>query len=537
MKCIATAWRPLASSSSSFTMAQCKAAKKKKIIPKKNQRKQIDRLLQRAIMRHQEGKLAEAQECYEKILSINPRHSDALGNLGLLLHSQGHRARAVELYKKALALSPNLDHLYYFLGNGLNEQGQHKKAISAYQRALAADYDSLNTLLHLGMARQHLGQLAQARTCFEKILRQAPHCTQAAYRLGLLAFQQTRYQEAADHFATVLQNEAENVDACFNLALCQKQLGQRRKALDLFKKASTLAPGDADIFYNIGVLYKDEGKFDEAEKAFLHTLSLHPDKGICLTDLAILYHIQNRLDEAISSYQRAMETGFQSEAAGHMIAALSGQKTDTAPRRYVIDLFDNYASSFDRILTGDLSYDIPRKLAQMFQQHHDRPLPRILDLGCGTGLSGLPFRETGNHLTGVDLSEKMLALAEQKQIYDQLHCCEIIEFLRTTTDGYDLVIAADVFVYLGRLEPFFTALNSCLSHGNTLLFSVERCSGEEYCLRQSGRYAHSEKYIRRLTEQFHFQIKHQQKTGIRKERGEWIPGDLFLLQRREENTS
>ncbi|MCB2183285.1 MAG: tetratricopeptide repeat protein [Desulfobulbaceae bacterium] len=513
-----------------FTMAPSKAAKKTKFI-RKHLRKQTDRLLQRAITLHQEGKLTEAQNTYEKILSINPRNSDVLGNLGLLKHSQGSTSRAVELYQQALSLSPNQDHLYYFLGNGLKELGQNEKAVAAYQKALAANYDSLNTLLHLGMSRQNLGQLSQARECYEQILRLSPKSTQAAYHLGLLAFQQGRYKEAADHFSTVLQYEAENIDASFNLALCHKELGQRNTALELLKKAGKLAPEDSDISYNIGVLYKEEGEFNDAEEAFLHALTLSPDKGICLTDLAILYHMQNRLEEAVCFYKRALEVGYHSEAATHMIAALNGQKTDSAPHQYILDIFDNYASDFELILTRDLNYDIPRQLAHIFQEYHDKPLHTALDLGCGTGLSGLPFRETTTHLTGVDLSQKMLAVAEKKQIYDQLHCRELIDFLQSTTDDYQLVIAADVFVYLGRLEPFFTALNTSLSHGSYVLFSVERCSGESYCLRQSGRYAHSEKYIGNLAETFDFRIKHQQEAGIRKERGAWIPGDIYLLQR------
>jgi ubiquinone/menaquinone biosynthesis C-methylase UbiE len=44
------------------------------------------------------------------------------------------------------------------------------------------------------------------------------------------------------------------------------------------------------------------------------------------------------------------------------------------------------------------------------------PLGRleVLDVGCGTGEIGLLFAELGHRVTGLDLSEKMLAKAREK---------------------------------------------------------------------------------------------------------------------------
>ena len=39
---------------------------------------------------------------------------------------------------------------------------------------------------------------------------------------------------------------------------------------------------------------------------------------------------------------------------------------------------------------------------------------RVLDIGCGTGVMGLLFAEMGHQVTGVDLSEAMIAKAREK---------------------------------------------------------------------------------------------------------------------------
>jgi len=486
-------------------------------------------LLQRAHRLHQDGKLLEAQQTYEKFLGRVPDHAETLGNFGLLLHSQGEAERAVELYKQALTLNPQLWHLYYFLGNAFQERGLHAEAIAAYKKALVGGDNKADSLLQLGKAYSAADQPEEARECFEKVLRLCPDDSQASYQLGLFCFQQEQFEQAVSHFSAVISSQPDNVDVCFNLALCHKALGRTTHALELLHRARRLAPHDGDILYNIGVLYKAQGEMEKAEAVFHQALKIDPENGICLTDLAILYHIQNHLDKAKATYQRALESGYHVDSASHMLAALTGETTAATPLKHVRDLFNNFAGDFDHSLINDLHYTVPAQLAEIFQQHkNDLMVETAVDLGCGTGLSGLAFRPVTRHLIGVDLSKNMLDKAAQKRLYDDLHCTDIIQFLRSQEHRYDLALATDVFVYLGQLEPFFAAVAQSLNPGGFLLFSVESCS-RNYCLRQSGRYAHSAEYIARLADRFHFTIEHRQPTGIRKERGEWIPGENYML--------
>jgi len=488
-------------------------------------------LLQRAHRLHQENKLSEAQQAYEKFLSRIPDHAEAQGNFGLLLHSQGKTEQAIEQYRRALSLDPQLWHLYYFFGNACRERGLHAEAIAAYKKSLVGGDNKTNTLLQLGKTYNAAGKSGQARECFEKILRLCPDDDQASYQLGLFYFQQEEFEQALTYFSTVLSSQPDNVDICFNLALCHKALDNTSQALELLHRASHLAPHDGDILYNIGVLYKAQGKMEQAEAMFQQTLKINPKNGICLTDLAILYHIQNRLDKAKITYQRALDSGYHVDSATHMLAALTGETTVATPLNHVRDLFNNFAGDFDHSLINDLQYTIPNQLAVIFQQHKKGiVVDTTVDLGCGTGLSGLAFRPFIRYLIGVDLSQNMLNKAAEKQLYDELHCNNIIEFLRCQKQRYDLALAADVFVYLGELESYFATVAQSLNPGGFLLFSVESCS-RNYCLRQSGRYAHSAEYIKRLADRYHFTIAHRQPTGIRKERGEWIPGENYILTR------
>ncbi len=66
----------------------------------------LKQLYENGIMLHNQGKFAEALECYDKALAIDPKSSVVLSNKGLTLHNQGKFAEALECYDKALAIDP-----------------------------------------------------------------------------------------------------------------------------------------------------------------------------------------------------------------------------------------------------------------------------------------------------------------------------------------------------------------------------------------------------------------------------------------------
>ena len=80
--------------------------------------------------------------------------------------------------------------------------------------------------------------------------------------------------------------------------------------------------------------------------------------GIALTQLG-------RKDEAKESYKKAITLSRKFGWASHMLAALTQETTESAPRDYVEGLFDNYASTFEDSLVKQLDYQVPRVIADI----------------------------------------------------------------------------------------------------------------------------------------------------------------------------
>lgn len=202
---------------------------------------------------------------------------------------------------------------------------------------------------------------------------------------------------------------------------------------------------------------------------------------------------------------------------------------------YVRALFDDYAPRFDRHLVRSLDYRGPELIhAAVRRAATDlvRPqrFPRMLDLGCGTGLVGRAFAKEANWIEGIDLSPGMLAQARKTRAYGTLHEGELVATMAGfAQDAFDLVTAADVLVYLAALEPVFAEVRRVLAPRGLFAFTVEASVGADVLLGEGGRYAHAQAYLRRLAAEFGFEVARFEEVATREDRGEPVPGFLMVL--------
>jgi predicted TPR repeat methyltransferase len=208
------------------------------------------------------------------------------------------------------------------------------------------------------------------------------------------------------------------------------------------------------------------------------------------------------------------------------------QRLLASPADYITNLFDAYADHYELHLLQGLDYQVPTLLFAALSQEINqagRPSLDILDLGCGTGLAGVPFASLAKTLTGVDLAEKMLAVAAEKNIYSQLLKSDMATFLNEQQYAFDLIIAADALVYIGDLTTIFTGVANALRPGGWFTFNTEITDQADFTMNQSGRFSHQKNYIDALALQNNLKVVNYQKTVTRQQNNQPVYGHLYVL--------
>ena len=199
---------------------------------------------------------------------------------------------------------------------------------------------------------------------------------------------------------------------------------------------------------------------------------------------------------------------------------------ESMPSAFVEALFDQYADKFDESLVEKLGYRAPSLLAEALEGRH---FARAMDLGCGTGLSGEAFRAHCDWLAGCDISAAMLAQAEAKALYDRLDKRDL-SAMEVGEERFDLILAVDVFAYLGALERILGWCAGSMAPGGMLAFTVEAGESVPLALRESRRFAHSRDYLSEVLAAAGFGTVRMTEAVLRHDRGEEIRGLVVLAE-------
>lgn len=244
------------------------------------------------------------------------------------------------------------------------------------------------------------------------------------------------------------------------------------------------------------------------------------------------------VEAAVAAYQEVLAIDPEDHGgAAVRIAALGrSEAPPKAPDAYVETLFDQHAESFEDILVEQLGYAVPVLVRQRLQELNLGPFKRMLDLGCGTGLTGGTLRDMVDDITGIDISENMVEIAHEKDLYETLYVAEVEDFLEDNDDEpFDLITATDVLPYLGALEPLFFGAAENMVPGGIFIFSSETLpasDGRSYIVGPHQRFLHSEAYIRTRLAETGFDLVEITEINVRMQDGQPSPGHLVIARLR-----
>ncbi len=317
------------------------------------------------------------------------------------------------------------------------------------------------------------------------------------------------------------------------LATTLHKEGRYAEALRIYRQAILTNPEDADLSYNLGNLLRTIGQYEKAIGVYEHAHRLNPKDPDILINLAPLYRSSHRLDKAQQCYEKILQLDPENATAHYFLTALAGGTPARAPAAYVVELFDQYAPTYDQHMNQVLKYRAPELLQRLLTHYGPAKARRFLtcDLGCGTGRSMEAFRHSVTSVDGYDLSPVMLQRAAEKNIYRRLVAGDCIETLAISACSYELFVAADLIPYIGELDSLFSVIREKAKSPAFLLFSTEfQERGDSPCLLISGRYQHSLAYVQSRLKAHDMQLRAFQVEALRMQSEEPIHGGLYLIE-------
>ena len=542
----------------------------------------VKEVFERGLEAHRSGNLPEADRYYTAVLKTQPNHTDANHNMGVIAVSIGKVEESLPFFQKAVEINPNI--AQYWLSylntliklqkrddaqallrqarelgaNGeqfnkiedeleiLNSQnppkvklkelknlyasGRLKEALRKSEVLLEKFSESVDLYNIHGAIHVGLGKFEAAIVSYNTAIRLNPNSAKTFNNLGVALKNQGKPNQAIKAYQNAIAIKSDYSDAYYNLGNIFKETGEFELAINAYKSTIEINPNNADAYNNLGNVLKDTGNIEEAISVYQSTISVEPNNADAYNNLGNALKDQGKNEEAIEAYKSALLINPDYFEAQHMIAALTGQTPKHAPRKYVEGLFDHYAPNFDSSLVIQLEYNIPKVLKEkLLSEFPNGSMGSVLDLGCGTGLTGSEVSKFAHYLEGIDLSKSMLDQAKEKNIYDELVHSDILEYLSNKELNFDCFISTDVFIYVGDLSEVFNLIKSRNKKPAKLAFSTEHTDKDGFHIEMSGRYSHSKSYIENLCEQFGYKIIHFSTTNLRKEKESHIVGGIYIL--------
>jgi predicted TPR repeat methyltransferase len=419
----------------------------------------------------------------------------------------GAPAAAADWFRRALALAPASPDAQAGLAEAALAAGETGPAVCGARRANLLEPEQPHWLPLLAEALESGGQWNEAVATWRRIAGLRPNSGPVLAALGAALRRAGRREEAADALQEAVLLDPEDGTPAAALAAVLIELDRPLEALERVQPSLRLAPSHPGLAFEIGRAWVALGETAKAGAAWQRCLELDP------------------LDRA---------------GAAAAIANLeTGQATPPTPV-FVRALFDRYAERFDHELLEVLGYQAPERLFETALG-----LPGIaaggldiLDLGCGTGLLGVLFHGLARRLVGIDLSPRMLAVARRRGLYHQLEEGDLMTALAGRPEGWDLILAADVFNYVGDLAPVMRAAARALRPDGWFLGTLEKAGAEipgepGFAVMPTRRYAHHPNHLDRTAAAAGLTVSGVRETVLRREQRQPVIGLLFVLRRED----
>jgi len=479
--------------------------------------------------------------------------------LGRLSHSIKAFDAAIQYYTDSLRLKPESSATFRNLGAAYHAAGNMQLAFASYQQSIQLDPTDAQVYLKLAYfyedfaSKDWIDAEVHSQQCYEYYLANVdPHDISVLTRLANLLVRENKALEAITVYDNILAIDEQLVTAWFNRAHAQLKVKDYSGARSSLLKTTELDPSISAAKHMLKALDDDTAiATSSVDSQYVKDL---------FSDYALDYdsHTKKMLYAAPRIIRQELSTIYK---ARYTTRGANGELiVDRQKIQSLKDATIASSSALSSVRLDEDECDNPFKSNEVvdfvpanttvasscstYTSFMDRSLD-VLDLGCGTGQAGAWLKDYARTMVGVDLSSAMLSEARRKGLYQELYELPLLEYVdsvaRMNGTTFDVIVAAEVFSYIGDLAKTIQRVSSLLRPQGLFVFTVESTANEvdskatscDYRLLKSGRFGYDKNYIDMLIQGLgtSYSVALLKEFSPRLEAGEPIKGYMYIVQR------
>lgn len=234
------------------------------------------------------SRLAEAEDCFRRLLAYLPGNATVMNRLAAVLLSQGKLGDAEQICRQAVSLAPGNVEIHTNMGNIQVGRGQVDAAERSFRRALEISPGFLGAWLNLGNLYKAQQNYSAAEECYLKVLQGNPGFIYMYIGLAECCLGRDEPEQALEYYDRALSADPTFIKALLNKSAACALLGRYEDALASIDLVLQLEPRHAEAFYNRGLIHKRLGDFELAADDYRSALSLMPGNRDVQMSLALL---------------------------------------------------------------------------------------------------------------------------------------------------------------------------------------------------------------------------------------------------------
>jgi len=237
----------------------------------------IARAVEDALVLHRQGRLAEAEKVYMRVLKALPDHFDALHLLGMIRLQNGKAGEAYRLIAAALKINPRSADALSNLGLVLHALKRDTDALASFDKALALVPDHADALNNRGNVLLNLKRPPEALACFDRVLALNPRHHDARVNRANALTELARSEEAIAEYDAALATFPGDAIAHFNRGNALLSLRRHAEAIAAYDKALAISPEHATALNNRGLARQTLNQHQEALADYAKAIALRKD--------------------------------------------------------------------------------------------------------------------------------------------------------------------------------------------------------------------------------------------------------------------